>query len=122
VVVCLRRMIVWQGNWRAFDAPARKGAFLRELAAETGESNPRHPLHGKNCCIVGWCVSPFQRLPESGSYLPGWKDFILHLPEEDRYAYVHLTWSKETDPQHPRCRLFGSIGAVNEFLGQRPTE
>jgi hypothetical protein len=56
-------MIVWQRDWRAFDAPEKEEDFLRELRKETGASNPAHPLHGKECRILGWRER-------------GWKNFI----------------------------------------------
>jgi hypothetical protein len=113
------RLIVWQRDWRAFDAPEKEADFLRELCSETGEANPRHPLHGKECRIVGWRMPPFQSLPETASRLPGWKDFILHLPAENRFAFVHLTWNKETDPRYPTCQFFGSTDAVNTFIRRK---
>jgi hypothetical protein len=96
-------MIVWQQDWRAFDIPEKEAEFLRELREETGAANPEHPLHGKECRILGWRER-------------GWKDFILHLPADDHYAYVHLTWHEETDPQRPYCEMFENVDAVNEFL------
>jgi hypothetical protein len=94
-------MIVWRPDWQSFDAPDKEEDFLRELRLETGDSNPRHPLHGKDCRILGW---------------RGHKDFILHLPVENRYAFVHLTWNKETDPHWPSCQPFDNIDLLNRFL------
>ena len=98
-------MIVWQRDWRAFDASAQEAEFLRELRAETGDANPKHPLHGKELRILGWRER-------------GWKHFILHLTTEDHYAFIHLTWNKETDPHWPHCELFDDLEAVNKFLKQ----
>ncbi|HEX8916537.1 MAG TPA: hypothetical protein VF796_29570 [Humisphaera sp.] len=97
-----REEVRWKNGWRAFDAPEKEEDFLRELQSETGEENRRHPLHGKRCSIIGW----------DG----GRKDFILHLPSEGCYAYVHLTYSPETDPRFPWCRLFVDARALNAFL------
>jgi hypothetical protein len=112
-------MIAWQGDLRTFDAPEREEDFRRELRSETGDSNPQHPLHGKEYRIVGWRMSPIQSLPESASRLPGWKDFILHLSSGNRFAFVHLTWNKETNPHYPTCKFFGNLDAVNTFLRQQ---
>jgi hypothetical protein len=95
--------IRWQSRWRAFDAVGREDEFVRKLASETGEMNPQHPLHGKACRIIGWLAPPG-------------KDFILSLVDESAYAYVHLTFSKETDPRWPRSKLFRNVDEVNRFL------
>lgn len=100
-------MIIWTEDWRVFDASEKEDEFLQELRSETGESNPKHPLHNKECRILGWRER-------------GWKHFILHLPAENRYAFIHLTWSRETDPRWPSCWLFDTVDAVNEFLSGWP--
>ena len=97
------KMIVWQRDWRAFDAPEGEDYFLRELQLETGDMNRAHKLHAKKCRILGWRER-------------GWKHFILHIPADDRYAFIHLTWSKETDPRWPNCELLDDVDAVNQFL------
>src|SRR5262245_42417949 len=94
-------MIRWQQGWYEFDLPDKEGYFLRELQWEIQE-NPNHPLHGKEARMIGW--------------RRGYDDFILYLPEEARYVYVHLTWNRETHPTFPYCRALDDIGAVNHFL------
>lgn len=96
-------MIDWQNGWQAFDDPSYEERFLQELRAETGDSNSEHPLHRKECCIVGWRGH-------------GWSDFLLYLPREAQYAYVHLTWHEETRPSWPFCELFNCVDAVNSWL------
>ena len=96
-------MIIWQRNWRAFDAPEKEEDFLRELRKETGPANPAHPLHDKECHIIGWAGR-------------GWGDFLLQIPADNRYAYIHLTWHEETDPRWPHCQFFDTVDAVNTFL------
>jgi len=65
-------------------------------------------LYGKDLLIFGW--------------IPGHDDFILFLPAEARYAYVHLTWNKETDPKFPYCELFDGIEDVNDFFAQKESD
>lgn len=73
-------------------------------------ANTKHPLYGKELCVVGWRRR--------------YDDFILHLPGEARYAYVHLTWNRETHPAFPHCESLSGVEAVNHFLlhGQDGTE
>ena len=97
-------MIQWQQDWQPFDAPEKASYFLLELNREIQE-NPEHLLYGKKAKIVGW--------------IPGNDDFLLHLPLENVYAYVHLTWHREDKSQWPHCQLLASIDAVTRFVGQR---
>jgi hypothetical protein len=94
-------MIRWQQGWHEFDIPDKEGYFLREFQWEIQE-NPNHPLHAKEARIVGW--------------RRGYDDFILYLPGEKRYAYVHLTWNRETHPTFPYCQALDDIDAINRFL------
>src|SRR4051794_16915931 len=94
-------MIRWQQGWHEFDLPDKEGYFLRELQWEIQE-NPDHPLQGKVARIVGW--------------RRGDEEFILYLPVESRYAYVHLTWNRETHTTFPYCLPLQDIEAVNRFL------
>lgn len=96
-------MINWYGDWRPFDAPEGEEHFLRELRRETGDDNPGHPLHGKTFRILGWREQ-------------GHKHLFLHVLPDDRYAFVHLTWSRETRPQWPSCRWFRDEAEANAFL------
>src|SRR4051794_10460366 len=96
-------MITWHGDWRAFDAPEGEEYFLRELRTETGDDNPEHPLHGKAFRILGWRER-------------GHKHLLLHVSPDDRYAFVHLTWNRETRPQWPSCQWFRDEAAVNAFV------
>jgi hypothetical protein len=94
-------MVRWQQGWQEFDLPDKEGYFLRELHWEIRE-NPNHPLHGKEARIVGW--------------RGGYDDFLLYLPGEARYAYVHLIWHRETHPTFPYYQALDDIDAVNHFL------
>ena len=93
--------ILWQGKWREFDLADKESYFLGELRWEI-ETNIAHPLYGKELRIAGW--------------IKGYDDFIIHLPKDSRYAYVHLTWNRETTPAFPYCKFFDSIEEVNGFL------
>ena len=96
-------MIAWQNEWRKFDLTEKEDYFLRELRWEI-RTNESHVLYGKDLRIVGW--------------IPGYDDFLLHLPSEDLYADVHLTWHQEDHLDFPYCELLDGVGAVNEFLEQ----
>jgi hypothetical protein len=100
-------MILWQQGWHEFDLSDKESYFLRELLWEIQE-NPKHPLYGKEARIVGW--------------RRGHDDFILYLPGEGCYAYVHLTWNRETHPTFPYCQALEDIEAVNAFLAHEEGE
>ena len=94
-------MSIWKHGWKEYDFREKENYFLGELRWEVQE-NPAHPLHGKELRIVGW--------------IPGYDDFILYLPQEDRYSYVHLTWGKESEPTFPYCEFLADEKAVAEFV------
>lgn len=93
--------ITWRHGWMEFDLRHKEDYFLGELRWEL-EGNPNHSLHGKELRISGW--------------IPGYDDFILYLPQTGCYAYVHLTWGKETEPKFPHCEFLADEGAVVAFM------
>jgi hypothetical protein len=95
--------IAWQGRWGAFNLAHKESYFLGELRWEI-ETNIEHPLHGKEAKIAGW--------------IEGYDDFILYLPQDHRYAYVHLTWHRETRAAFPHCEFLSDVNSVNGFLAQ----
>jgi hypothetical protein len=95
--------IHWLGPWRQFDQLDKEHYFLNELRWEI-QANPSHRLYGKELWIAGW--------------IAGYDDFILYLPLEDCYAYVHLTWNKESNPAFPDCQWFDDVDEVNELIGR----
>ncbi|HEX8916382.1 MAG TPA: hypothetical protein VF796_28785 [Humisphaera sp.] len=109
-------MIQWCNDWQPFDLPELEVELLAELERETGAANPTHPLHGKRCRVVGWRVNPLRARPTPSQGLKACKDLLLHVPQEGRYAFVHLTWTRETRPQWPNCWLFASVKDLNAFL------
>ena len=74
----------------------------RELARET---IPGHPLHDKESTAIG-CL---RRCPN---------DFLFSIDDgSGAFAWVHLTWHRESDPQFPKCKLYADW---NEFLSNAP--
>ena len=96
-------MVAWQNNWKAFDAPEGEEYFLSELAWEI-ETNKGHPLYGKEFRIVGW--------------IPYFDDFLLLLPKQREYVYVHFTWRQEDTPTFPYCKVLGCVDEANAFIAQ----
>lgn len=94
-------MIVWGHGWKEYDFHHKEYYFLGELRWEV-QDNPAHPLHDKELRVVGW--------------IPRYDDFILRLPQEGRYAYVHLTWVKESEQSFPYCEFLADESAVNDFV------
>lgn len=97
----MKNNIEWRHDWKEFDLHHKEYYFLGELRWEI-EDNPAHPLHGKELRIVGW--------------IPGYDDFILYLPQAGRYAYVHLTWGKESEPKFPHGEFLSDESAVVAFV------
>jgi len=97
------KQVEWPQDREEIDDPERENELLRELRRETGDPNPNHPLNGKNCRVIGWRRT-------TG------KDFVLHLPDEGRFAFVHLTWHRETNAGYPYCEILEDVETLNESL------
>jgi hypothetical protein len=80
------------------DDPDRGRALAEELTRECGGAD--HPLYGVRVETVGRCQAC--------------DDVAYWVPEQGRWALVHLTWSHgpETDSYHPSCETFDSWAAV----------
>ena len=94
--------ILWQNGWTPIDEKHRLylDAELRfELAA-----NPNHLLKGRSFILTGW--------------IPGYDDVFLELNDKREFAWVHLSWNRESRPAWPHCELFSSIEDANHFLGK----
>lgn len=64
--------------------------------------NPRHVLAGQRYTAVAW--------------VGGYDDLVLRLSGGDEYAWVHLTWNRENQPDWPHREILGDIDAVNQFM------
>lgn len=42
-------------------------------------------------------------------------DVLFEIPN-GKYAYVHLTWRKETKPDWPHCEIFENFEKAQEFI------
>ena len=77
----------------------------RELAWELAE-NPRHILAGRQVAAVAWVA--------------GYDDLVLRLDGRDEFAWVHLAWNRENQPEWPHCELLGGVESVNRFMAEWP--
>jgi hypothetical protein len=89
------------GRWVRIVDETEQLRLEEELTRECGST--KHPLYGVEAQAVAHC---------------GICDDVLYgLPCSGRWAVVHLTWARETDPHHPSCDLFDDWSAVtNELL------
>ena len=85
----------WPDNWGALhydDIPK----FTRELNKEICKD---HILYGLPLCALGRCQ--------------GNDNFLFQIESAaEKFALVHLTWRKETDPRWPTTMLFNSFEEV----------
>ena len=96
-------MIRWCSGWKPLDDPKLRSYFERELTWELVE-NPGHILASRNFSIIGG--------------LGGYDDFLAKLDVGDLYAWVHLSWSRENQPEWPHCHVIGDAEALNQFLAE----
>jgi hypothetical protein len=94
-------MIEWTQGWRLLDNERRRRYLDGELRWELAE-NPRHVLAGRKFEVVGLY----------GIY----DDLIVRLDGGDEFAWIHLAWNRENQPQWPHTELLGDIPALNRFL------
>lgn len=85
-------------RWMAID-PARAGEYRDELRRECPAG---HPLHAVD--VEPLCIRVFL------------KELVCWVPAHEVWAWVHLTWSVETDPRWPATDLFPEWDALVEAL------
>ena len=88
------------GEWSEVGVWIDAAALETELARETSDG---HPL--------------FNVRAEAVAVRRHLKDVVFWLPDDGRWAWVHLTWTVEASPQWPAVELATDwtdlIGAVN---------
>ena len=94
-------MIHWSHGWRQPVDERLSLYFAGELAWEL-EENPMHVLASRTYEVVAG--------------LGGYDDFILRLDGHDDFAWVHLSWNREHQPEWPHCVLIGGVAELNRFL------
>ncbi|MCI5078476.1 hypothetical protein [Oricola sp.] len=87
-------------GWVAIDA--RAAAVFSAALAE--QLPPGHHIAGTRWRAVGRV---------------GGQDDVLFAAHDGRFAAVHLTWQKETDPRWPRAGLFASLDAARDAIAWR---
>ena len=102
-------MFMWSHGWTPFAEDKFRLYLERELAWELAE-NPRHALTGRQFMAVAW--------------LGGYDDLVLRLDGRDEFAWVHLAWNRENQPEWPHYEVLGGVEAVNRFMAvwQSPLE
>lgn len=96
-------MFAWSNGWRSFAEDKHRPYLERELAWELA-GNPRHALAGRQFTAAAWL---------------GWyDDLVLRLDGRDEYAWVHLAWNRENQPEWPHCEVLGRLEAVNRFMAE----
>lgn len=83
--------MTWPQGWFGLDDPEDQTAFAEELAREVCVG---HKLHGLKTRAIARCCAN--------------DDFIFEV-EGGRWAFVHLTWAKETRPEWPDAAIFASL-------------
>jgi hypothetical protein len=99
-------MFALSHGWKPFSEDKIRLYLERELAWELAE-NPRHILARRQFVAVAW--------------LGGYDDLVLRLDGRDEFAWVHLSWNRETQPKWPHCELLGGVEAVNRFMARCPS-
>lgn len=93
-------MLEWRNGWYEIDNEDTCANLERELARELSK-NPGHILYGKTFKVVG-CQ---QRC-----------DDVLIQLDSTTFAQVHLTYSVETNPAWPQCKILNGVHEVNQFI------
>jgi hypothetical protein len=81
------------------DQEAERGRFLDEISGEVSDG---HPLAGLKFEVVG---RSFAR-----------DDALIRLPD-DRWAVVHVTWTRPERPPWPATEFFESATEVERAIG-----
>ena len=81
---------------------ARRSVFVAELAAEVGKG---HPLYGVRAIPVAQCGGCDRIV------------FSMEAPPSARWAVVHLTWSRRTEPlPWPTTVVFDDVPPLRQAL------
>jgi hypothetical protein len=94
-------MFMWLNGWKPFVEETQRQDLERELARELA-GNTRHALSGCRAVAVAWCGRG--------------DDIILRLDSSEDFAYIHLTWNPESQPDWPYCECLSGVEMVNRFI------
>jgi hypothetical protein len=94
-------LIHWSHGWQSLDDEKHRRYIEGELSWELAE-NPQHILSSRSCEVIGG--------------LGRYDDFIVRLDGRDEYAWVHLAWRRENQPEWPHCELIVGMEQLNRFL------